>query len=151
MPTNVLRASRAKPSPTAAGRNSGAQGAERIAIVKVRSLVVRISLADTATANRIWQQLPLHSTIETWGQSIHFETHVESGRDRTARLSIVPSDAAYWSEDDRIILAWGPTPISGRGEIRLMRPCNIWGRLLDDPSVLADITPGERITLARQP
>lgn len=151
MPTNLLRRNDKPPRPASRRDTTPPATQRRIAVLKVRSLTLRIALATTATADRIWTQLPLNSTIETWGQSIHFETHVETGRDRTARLNIEPRDVAYWSEDDRIIVAWGPTPISRPSEIRMMRPCNVWATLLDDPSVLADITPGERVTLIREP
>lgn len=149
MPTNLLRPKRAKLGGATLSDERPAF-APRIAVLKIRSFALRMTLRNTATADRIWTQLPLHSTVETWGHSIHFETHVETGRDRTARLNIDPLDVAYWSEDDRVIVAWGPTPISRPDEIRLMRPCNVWATLIDEPSVLAEVTPGERVTMIRQ-
>jgi uncharacterized protein len=151
MPTNLLRRGFRSAAVSKPGVRETPTAQPRIALVKARTLVVRIQLAQTPTADRLWQQMPLHSTIETWGNSVHFETHVETGRDRTARLNIGPRDVAFWSEDDRVILAWGPTPISRPDEIRLMRPCNIWAQALDDVSVLAELTPGECVMLARQP
>lgn len=150
MPTNLLRPDRGKTGPrSTVARTHG--GAPRIAILKVRTVELRLALAATATADRIWAQLPINSTVETWGESLHFATHVETGRDRTARLNIGSRDVAYWSEDDRVIIAWGPTPISRPSEIRLMRPCNVWAALLDDPAALAGVTPGERVMVYRQP
>jgi uncharacterized protein len=151
MPTEILRRRGVLVGKAASSRAETTETTPRIAVLKVRTLLVRVSLAATATADRIWQQLPFNSTAETWGDALHFETHVESGRDRTARLTMTPRDVAYWSEDDRILFAWGPTPISRPTEIRLMRPCNIWATALDDTSVLAVVTPGERVMLARAP
>ena len=99
------------------------------------------------TADRIWSTLPIYSTAETWGQSLHFETPVETGRDRTARTLAQPGDICFWSEDDRILIAFGPTPISRPGEIRLPRPCNIWAKALDDVTPLKDVSPGEKVSV----
>lgn len=150
VPTNLLR-KRRPGRPATATEMPVHPGQRRVAVLKVRRLAFRLELHATPTADRIWAHLPFHSTVETWGATIHFETHLEWGRDRTARLNVSPGDIAYWSEDDRIIVAWGPSPISRPGEIRLMRPCNIWAHALDDLSPLASVTPGERVTLAKAP
>jgi hypothetical protein len=149
MPTNILRKSgTAIVGAPGQARDAQVSGPRVIRLVAGR-VTVRIELLDTATADRIWQQLPLFSTAETWGDCIHFETPVETGRDRTARLNVAKGDVCYWSEDDRVMIAWGPTPISRPDEIRLMRPCNIFGRALDDPSALAVVTPGEKVAMTR--
>ena len=71
---------------------------------------------------------PLFAPAETWGESIHFEIPVETGRDRTARVNGLAGELYFWSEDDRVIFAFGPTPISRPNEMRLPRPCNVWAR-----------------------
>lgn len=151
MPTNLLRDRRGRRIQGTSAPGADPAAVLRIAVLKVRRLALRLEVLATPTADRVWQHLPFHSTAETWGSSIHFETHLEWGRDRTARLNIGRGDIAYWSEDDRIIVAWGPTPISRPNEIRLMRPCNIWARAIDDLAPLAAITPGEKVTLAKAP
>lgn len=149
MPTHILRKSGTaivgKPGEAFDVRSSG----PRVVQLVARRVKLRIELLNTATADRIWQQLPLFSVIETWGDCIHFETPVETGRDRSARLNVSKGEVCYWSEDDRVMIAWGPTPISRPDEIRLMRPCNVFGRALDDPSALAVVTPGEKVAMTR--
>jgi uncharacterized protein len=145
MPTNILRqrprvADRAPPPRQHTNGN-------RVAVIQVGRVKLRLKLADTLTAARIWAALPLFSTAETWGDSIHFEVPVHSGRERNARLNVSAGDVCFWSEDDRILIGFGPTPISRPDEIRLMRPCNIWAQALDDVGQLATITPGEKIAL----
>lgn len=145
MPTNILRKSN-RSAPHSAVRGPAAT-VPRVIVLEIGRFKIRVALAATPTADRIWSALPLFSTAETWGDSIHFEIPVKSGRDRTARLNVLAGDICFWSEDDRVLLGWGPTPISLPTEIRLMAPCNIWGRALDDPSVLAAVTPGEQVAL----
>ena len=149
MPTNILRktsdASKPKPRPAAV------RGDVRRALLKIGRVSVRIELAATTTADLIWNALPLHSSAETWGASIHFEVPLEAGRDRTARINGTAGDIHFWVENDRILVPFGTTPISKPGESRLPSPCNIWAKALDDIStlatVLAKVTPGEKVSL----
>lgn len=143
MPTNLLRA-KSKPR---ASTSPPAGGTRRVRIVAGR-VAIRAELLDTPTADRIWAALPLFSTAETWGESIHFETPVESGRDRSARTLAVVGDIHFWTEDDRIMVPFGPTPISKSGEIRLPQPCNIWARAIDDVRALKDVRPGEKVSVS---
>ena len=145
MPTNILRkaADTRKPQAKAARTSSG----PRRAVLTAGPVTIRIELAETATADLVWQALPLHSTAETWGQSIHFETPLEAGRDRSARINGVAGDIYFWVEDDRIIVPFGATPISRPGEIRLQSPANAWARALDDVKALAAVQPGQKVSL----
>lgn len=145
MPTNILRKS-ARP---VASRSKPAPSAERIAVIRAGRVAIRVRLLATATAERIWAMLPLHSTAETWGAAIHFEIPLETGRERTARLNVSAGDICYWTEDDRILIGFGPTPISRPGEIRLMSPCNVWAQAIDDVAALASVTPGEKVVVER--
>ena len=108
---------------------------------------LRLQLRDTATARLVWRALPLHSTAETWGSSIHFETPLETGRDRTAKTIATVGDIYFWVEQDRILVPFGPTPISRPGECRLPCPCNVWAQALDDVRQLATVTPGEMVSM----
>lgn len=110
---------------------------------------VRARLLPTATAGRIWEALPLHSTVETWGAAVHFELPIESGRERGARRTVTAGEIVYWSEEDRVMIAFGPTPISGGGEIRLPSPCNVWAEALDDVAAFAAVRAGTQIAVSR--
>ncbi len=145
MPTNILRraADQHRPQAKKAGGNTG----PRIVVLTVGAASVRIELSDTVTADLIWQALPLYSTVETWGQSINFETPLEAGRDRTARLIASPGEIYFWVEEDRIVVPFGPTPISKSGECRLPSPANVIGRALDEVAVFKSAQPGMKVGL----
>lgn len=146
MPTNILR-SRPKPASKPAVPPRAAGTGPRVVLLTVGRVRIRIALLETPTAERIWRALPLYSTAETWGESVHFELPVESGRERGARSLAEPGEVFYWSEDDRVIVGYGPTPISGAGEIRLPRPCNVLAHALDDVTALRAVRPGEKVSL----
>lgn len=99
------------------------------------------------TADLIWRALPLHSTAETWGQSIHFEVPLKAGRDRSAKLNGVSGEIYFWVEDGRVLVPFGPTPISRPGECRLPSPANVWAYALDDVSALGRARPGGKVSL----
>ena len=83
MPTNILR----KASDTRPPARPRAAAGARTAVLSVGRVSLRLQLMATDTADRVWAALPIHSTAETWGACIHFETPVETGRDRTAKLN----------------------------------------------------------------
>ncbi|MEM7748844.1 MAG: cyclophilin-like family protein [Pseudomonadota bacterium] len=147
MPTNLLRTSNKAEKP--ASRPGSKPSVKRLAQLTAGRVELRLQLLDTVTADLIWRALPLFSIAETWGDSIHFECPIRAGRERSARLNVSIGDVCYWSEDDRVMIGWGPTPISKPNEIRLMRPCNIWAKVSGDVSALDVVTPGEKVSLSR--
>ncbi len=144
MPTNILRGDNTK---AAARRPRRSNGGPRQVVIRAGKIVIHARLLDTVTADRIWQQLPIYSTAETWGQSVHFETPVETGRERAASPDLRVGDIGYWTEDDRVIIGFGMTPISKIGEIRMPSPVNIWAVTTDDVTALASVKPGERVSV----
>lgn len=143
MPTNILRRSGERPGP----RAKPAGKTQRV-LLSAGKIVLELDLAASDTVSRLIAALPLFSSVETWGSSIHFEVPVRTGRDRTARINAVPGEVYFWAEEERIIVPFGPTPISRGGECRLPAPCNVIGRVLGDATALASVTPGEKAGLA---
>lgn len=119
----------------------------RWVLITAGRVSIRAELLETKTADRIWAQLPIYSTVETWGASIHFETPVETGRDTTAKAISTRGDICFWTEDDRVIIVYGPTPIAKAAELRLPKPCNVWAKTRDDVSLLRSVTPGEKVSM----
>jgi hypothetical protein len=144
-PTNILRARNRKPATAPAGRKGPSR--RREILIRAGDAAIRACLLDTPTADRIWATLPIYSTAETWGALVHFETHAETGRERSARWSVAPGEIAYWVEEDRVVIGYGATPISRPGEIRLPSPCNVWATALDDVAILKRVRPGERVAV----
>ena len=145
MPTNILRKSSAK---TELPGKADVLGPRQIVITAGR-VTIRAELLETATAARLWAALPLFSTAETWGDSLHFMVPVESGRERGARINGQPGEIYYWAEDDRVLIVFGPTPISRADECRLPCPCNVLARTSDDVRALKVVTPGEKVSVRR--
>lgn len=152
MPTNILRKRGTKisakdaPSKPALRRQSG--DVRRVEIIIGRHAFVA-TLLDTVAADRIWAALPLVSSAETWGQAIHFELPVESGREPGATLKAELGTLYFWSDEHRVILVFGATPLSRDREMRLPVPCNAWARTDAELANLAKVTPGQKVSLGR--
>lgn len=153
MPTNFLRRP-AETVPNASSvKNRKLRRQDDTCVISIRigRRTVRAQLYDTPTAARFWTTLPYYGIAETWGQSVHFETRAETGRERGAVINARPGELYFWAEDDRIIIPFGPTPISRPGEMRLPRPCNPIAMALDDLTVLNDVVPGEKVVIEAAP
>jgi len=142
MPTNYLR-NRPKP----AARPAAPSPAGRRVLIRAGRVGIEAELLDTPTAARVLAALPLHSTAETWGACVHFATPVETGRERGARINALPGEIYFWSEEDRVVIAFGETPISRTGEIRLPCACNLWARAIADVGALKAVRPGEKVSM----
>lgn len=143
MPTNILRQIHAGHH----GSPKQHPAAQRVVRLVSGSTSIRLGLATTETASRIWNALPLHSNAETWGQCVRFEVPVRTGRDRTARVNGTVGEIYFWVEDDRILVPFGPTPISRPGQCRLPSPANVWAVALDDVRALAAVQGGDKIAV----
>lgn len=147
MPTNILRRRGAEPRPSDASARRPADVAGRRVLIEAGRVSIRAELLGTATAARLWAALPLYSTAETWGQALKFEVPVETGRERGARVLVAAGEIAFAAEHDRVVIAFGATPISRPSEIRLPAPANIWARAIDDVTLLNRVVPGEKVSI----
>ena len=146
MPTDILRRRLSGPGPRA---QPVVPVNERFMVLSAGAVQLTVKLAATATAERIWAALPLFGVAEPWGASIHFQLPIATGRDRTARLQARLGDVCYWSEERRVIVPFGATPISRAGEIRMPSPVNVFGSAIGDVGVLQSVRVGEKVTLSR--
>jgi hypothetical protein len=106
-------------------------------------------LNDTATADAIWEALPLEGTAQIWGDEIYFGIPVELGEDGAQEV-VDMGALAYWPPGKGFCLFFGRTPMSRGDEIRPASPVNVFGRLEGDPSVLRDVPSGSRVTVAAE-
>lgn len=105
-------------------------------------------LADTPTADAIWDSLPIEAGFNTWGDEIYFDTAVTADPDDT-RPTVELGDVGYWPPGRALCLFYGATPASGPGEIRPASPVAVVGRLEGDPRRLKQV-PARRVRVVRE-
>jgi len=118
----------------------------RIATEKIEMLV---TLNDSPTAERIWDALPISSTVNTWGQEIYFSIPVQDDLGPEARDRMEIGEVAYWPTGSALCIFFGRTPASKGDEPRAASPVNPIGRVEGDVKVFRQVREGETITVER--
>ena len=106
-------------------------------------------LHASATADAIWNALPLSSTAQTWGNEIYFDVPVHAGLDDTAREVVDKGDLGYWPSGPAFCIFFGPTPMSSGEEIRPASAVNVFGKVAGDLSVLKKVRSGSAIVVEK--
>ena len=115
----------------------------------IGGVVLEAELFDTPTANALYQAAPFESTASTWGEEVYFSTPVQAAQEPEARDVMEPGEMAFWPVGNAIAIGFGRTPASRGDEIRLASPCNVWGRALDDVTLLKGVSSGAEIRVEK--
>ena len=121
---------------------------ERRIKIEAGGVTVTATLNDSATADLVWDALPIEAQASTWGDEIYLSTAVSAGED-DARETVDLGDVGYWPPGQALCLFFGPTPMSRGDEIRPASPVNVLGRIDGDPTVLRPVAAGARVTVER--
>jgi hypothetical protein len=121
----------------------------RTITITAGEVVAMATLDDNATADAIWNALPLTARGNRWGDEIYFEipTHLPQAAD--AREVMEAGELGYWPVGRAFCIFWGPTPASRGDEIRAYSPVNPFGHLEGDPTVLGSVPAGSEIRVER--
>ena len=107
------------------------------------------TLNDSQTSQLIWDELPIISRVQTWGDEIYFPIRVTTSNDSTAAEVVEMGAVAYWPPGNALCLFWGPTPASRGDEIRPASAVNVCGTIDGDASELARAENGGEIRIER--
>ena len=105
-----------------------------------------VALDETPTAKALFEVLPFESVAQTWGEEVYFEAPLSADLEPDARQVVEPGTACFWVEGSSVALPFGRTPISGKdGKPKLAARCNVLGRIVGDPRLLAKVKSGDPI------
>jgi uncharacterized protein len=116
--------------------------------ITVGKLELEAWLNETKTAARVFEALPITSTVNTWGDEIYFTIPVDTGPEDAKELASL-GDIAYWPPGKAMCIFFGKTPISRGDEIRPASPVNIIGKVEGDLKLLKKVKEGEEIIIRR--
>ena len=105
---------------------------------------VTAELNDSATAELIWNALPIEASGSTWGDEIYFRTSIED-QERDSQDVVDMGDVAFWPPGQALCLFFGPTPMSRGDEIRPASAVNVVGKIEGDPTALKSVPSGSRV------
>src|SRR5688572_1294216 len=110
---------------------------------------VEIELKNTPTAKALLEATPFESRAQTWGEEVYFSTPVSAKAEPDAKQVVEPGTVCFWCEGDALALPYGRTPISTDERPKLASRCNVVGRIEGNPSDLAKVRAGEKITVSK--
>ena len=106
-------------------------------------------LEDNATADAIWDALPISARGNTWGDEIYFgiPVHLEEaeGADDVTEMGAL----AYWPPGNAFCIFFGRTPASRGDEIRAASAVNRFGKIEGDPTVFKQVAGGATIVIEK--
>ena len=118
-------------------------------LIEAGSVKVEADLNSSPTARAVFETLPLEAAALTWGDEIYFEVPVEQGLDETARETVEKGDLGYWPTGRAFCIFFGPTPVSGKDEIRPASAVNVIGRVRGRPEDFKQVPAGTMVRLSR--
>ena len=117
--------------------------------VAADGITVMATLNDSATADALWEALPITGGVQTWGDEIYFSIPVQAEEADDAQETVDKGAVAFWPPGSALCLFWGPTPVSRGDEIRPASKVNVIGQIDGDPTVLAAAADDAAISIER--
>jgi len=105
---------------------------------------------NNATADAIWEALPISARGNTWGDEIYFgiPVHVDEAED--ANDVVEMGALAYWPPGNAFCIFFGKTPASKGDECRAASAVNAVGKIEGDPEVFKEVPGGSKVTLEKE-
>jgi hypothetical protein len=122
---------------------------ERRVVIRAGGVSLHARIYENETASAILEILPLTGQASRWGDEIYFSIPLSLVRAPDARDVVEIGELGYWPDGNSFCVFFGETPISRANEIRAASPVNIFGMVTDDPTALASVDDGSRVTVER--
>lgn len=111
---------------------------------------IMAELYDTDCAIKIYNNLPIQSQINEWGDEFYFSIGLKMPLDSTATTSVKAGDIGYWPPGEALAVFFGKTPLSKGDDPVAASEVNIVGRLLDEPSILKKLKGSKHIKIEKE-
>ena len=119
-------------------------------LIRVNELELIAELTNTATAEALWDALPLQAQANRWGDELYFSVPFKVPLEADARAVVHAGEVAYWPDGPALCFFFGPTPISRPGEIRAASAVNVCGTIRGDSAALRQVADQAMVLLTRQ-
>ena len=107
------------------------------------------TLNDSATADAIWEALPISAKANTWGDEIYFAIPVQAAQEADASDVVEMGALAYWPPGTAFCIFFGKTPASSGDEIRAASAVNSVGKIEGDATVFKQVAGGSTVTIEK--
>lgn len=110
-------------------------------------VIATATINDSATADAIWEALPIEANGNTWGDEIYFGIPVTIEAADDARDVVDMGALAYWPTGSAFCIFFGLTPASRDQEIRAASAVNIFGSIEGDATIFKNVPNGTLIRI----
>ena len=100
------------------------------------------------TSRAILDSLPLRYKISKWGDEIYFQIPLDLVEENS-KQEVEIGDLGYWPQGKCFCIFFGKTPISKGNKPKAASPVNVFGRILDDPTVFRKTESNEEIIVEK--
>jgi hypothetical protein len=107
------------------------------------------TLDESETAKAIWENLPMKSNVNRWGDEIYFPIPVNLDESAEARQDMEVGELGYWPEGSAFCIFFGPTPVSQGDRPRAYSNVNPFGMIDGDATALHTVQDGEAIEIIK--
>ena len=114
------------------------QSPKRIRIT-VGAIQLDAELKGTKTADHVYAALPIHASINTWGEEFYFKLPGVTDHRETATNRVHIGDIAYWGPGQVLAIFFGKTPMSTGCDPVPADRVNVVGRILGDATQLLHV------------
>lgn len=119
-------------------------------IIESAKIELKGFIYDTPTGKTIWNILPFKSNINTWGEEIYFDIPgVNLELEPDARANVEIGEIGYWDVGKSMCIFWGRTPASKNDKPVAASPVNVFGKMIDDPTVLSAVKDGDEVSVQK--
>jgi hypothetical protein len=119
---------------------------KRIRIV-AGAIEAEAELHNTATAQAIWDSLPIKGRATLWGDEIYFSIPLSLELEAGQEL-LTMGDLGYWPEGSAFCIFFGPTPVGQGNEIRPASPVTVFAKIIGDATTFKKVATGTGITVS---
>ncbi len=118
-------------------------------LIEFENFSFQAELNESPTSKKIWDQLPIESQVNTWGEEIYFEIPVDMPQEPDAQEILSVGDLGYWPVGQAFCIFFGPTPVSTDERPQAYSPVNLLGKILSDSEELKLIQNQATVRLER--
>ena len=118
--------------------------------ITIEELNLIVEMAQTPSADALWEALPLRAQAHRWGDELYFNAPFQVPLETEARAVVQEGDVAYWPDGPALCFFFGPTPVSRPGEIRAAAAVNVCGSIKGDSTVLRSVVDKTKVILTRE-
>ena len=113
-------------------------------------IILKADLNDSATADMIYDLLPISGSANVWGDEIYFSipAHIDQSPDAIQEVEV--GTLAFWPQGDAFCIFFGPTPVSINEIPRAYSPVNVFGKITGDATKLKKVNNGAEVKVSKE-